>query len=176
MSVTLLLLRSGEEIITEAQEVFDPETKDPVGFKLHKPFRLEIVSDAEGGIVLDRTKGYQVSWFPWAPLSKDRDFFLPGSHVITAYAPLDSIAEQYVNAIKEDFYNENFKKHEDAIAGAFEDDMDMEDIFKEAEKLLEDDDGSDGSDPTIGNTPDIEGGTTGGGTELPPTGSVPNQG
>ena len=45
MSVSLLLLRSGEEIITEAQEVFDPETKDPVGFKLHKPFRLEIVSD-----------------------------------------------------------------------------------------------------------------------------------
>ena len=70
MSVSLLLLRSGEEIITEVQEVFDPETKDPVGFKLHKPFRLEIVSDAEGGIVLDRTKGYQVSWFPWAPLSR----------------------------------------------------------------------------------------------------------
>ena len=56
------------------------------------------------------------------------------------------------------------------------DDLDMEELFSEAEKLLEDDDGSDGSDPTIGNTPDIEGGTTGGGTELPPTGSVPDQG
>ena len=44
MSVKLLLLKSGEEVITEVQEVFDPETKDPVGFKLHKPFRLDTVS------------------------------------------------------------------------------------------------------------------------------------
>ena len=159
MTVKLLLLKSGEEVICDAQELVDPETKEAIGFKLHKPFRLDIVSDEEG-IILDRKKGYQVSWFPWAPLSKDRDFFLPAGHVITAYSPLDSISEQYVNAIKEEFYNENFKKHEDAIAGTFDDDLDMEDIFKEAEKLLEDDDGSDGSDPEIGNTPDIQSGTT----------------
>ena len=159
MTVKLLLLKSGEEVICDAQELVDPETKEAIGFKLHKPFRLDIVSDEEG-IILDRKKGYQVSWFPWAPLSKDRDFFLPAGHVITAYSPLDSISEQYVNAIKEEFYNENFKKHEDAIAGTFDDDLDMEDIFKEAEKLLEDDDGRDGSDPEIGNTPDIQSGTT----------------
>ena len=138
MSVTLLLLRSGEEIITEAQEVFDPETKDPVGFKLHKPFRLEIVSDAEGGIVLDRNKGYQVSWFPWAPLSKDKDFFLPAGHVITAYEPLDSITAQYVQAIKEEQYEKNFKAHEDVIAGVTDEDLDMEQIFKDAEAILDD--------------------------------------
>ena len=138
MSVSLLLLRSGEEIITEVQEVFDPETKDPVGFKLHKPFRLEIVSDAEGGIVLDRTKGYQVSWFPWAPLSKDKDFFLPAGHVITAYEPLDSITEQYVQAIKEEQYEKNFKAHEDVIAGVTDEDLDMEQIFKDAEAILDD--------------------------------------
>ena len=176
MSVKLLLLKSGEEVITEVQELMDPENKEPIGFKLHKPFRLDIVSDDEG-IVLDRKKGYQVSWFPWAPLSKDRDFFLPGHHVLTAYDPLDSIAEQYVNAIKEEEYEKNFKAHEDAIAGAVAgDDLDMEELFAEAEKLLEDDDGSDGSNPTIGDTPDIEGGTTGGGTELPPTGSIPDKG
>ena len=74
-------------------------------------------------------------------------------------------------------YEKNFKAHEDAIAGAVAgDDLDMEELFAEAEKLLEDDDGSDGSNPTIGDTPDIEGGTTGGGTELPPTGSVPDKG
>ena len=140
MSVSLLLLRSGEEIITEVQEVFDPETKDPVGFKLHKPFRLEIVSDAEGGIVLDRTKGYQVSWFPWAPLSKERDFFLPGHHVLTAYDPLDTITEQYLNAIKEENYEENFKRHEDIVSGSSEDELDMEQLFADAEKLLEDGD------------------------------------
>ena len=176
MSVKLLLLKSGEEVITEVQELLDPENKEPIGFKLHKPFRLDIVSDDEG-IVLDRKKGYQVSWFPWAPLSKDRDFFLPGHHVLTAYDPLDSIAEQYVNAIKEEEYEKNFKAHEEAIAGAVaSDDLDMEELFAEAEKLLEDEDGNDGSDSEVRDTSDQSGGTTGGGTELPPTGSIPNKG
>ena len=67
-----LLSKSGEEVICDAQELVDPETKDAIGFKLHKPFRLDIVSDEEG-IILDRKKGYQVSWFRKS-LSKDSDF------------------------------------------------------------------------------------------------------
>ena len=137
MSIKILLLRSNEEIITEAQEIADPETKEPVGFHLHKPFRLEIVSD-EGELIFNREKGYSLSWFPWAPLSKDKDFFLPAGHVITAYDPLDSIRDQYIQAIKEENYDENFKKHEDLIAGVEGDDLDMEQIFKDAEAALED--------------------------------------
>ena len=147
MSVKLLLLKSGEEVITEVKEIVDPETKDPVGFHMHKPFRLDIVSNAEDGIVINETKGYQVSWFPWAPLSKERDFFLPGHHVLTAYEPLDTITEQYLNAIKEENYEENFKKHEDIVSGKSEDELDMQQLFADAEKLLEDDD-ADSTDNT----------------------------
>ena len=103
---------------------------------MHKPFRLEIVSD-EGDLVFNREKGYQLSWFPWAPLSKDKDFFLPAGHVITAYEPLDSITDQYVLAIKEDQYEKNFKAHEDVIAGVTDEDLDMEQIFKDAEAVLD---------------------------------------
>ena len=137
MSVKILLLKSNEEIITEAREIANPETKEAIGYHIHKPFRLEIVSD-EGGLVFNREKGYQLSWFPWAPLSKDTYFYLPLGHVITAYDPLDSIMEQYVQAIKEENYNENFKKHEDVIAGVEDEDLDMEQIFKDAEAALED--------------------------------------
>tara|TARA_B100000212_G_scaffold324484_1_gene285359 strand:+ start:221 stop:661 length:441 start_codon:yes stop_codon:yes gene_type:complete len=146
MSIKILLLRSNEEIITEAQELADPETKESIGFKLHKPFRLEIVSD-EGEIVFNREKGYQLSWFPWAPLSKDKDFFLPAGHVITAYDPLDSIRDQYIQAIKEENYEENFKKHEAVMAGVRDEELDMEQIFKDAEKALEEDD-ADSTDNT----------------------------
>ena len=58
--------------------------------------------------------------------------------MITAYDPLDSIMDQYIQAIKEDTYDENFKKHEDVIAGVQDDDLDMEQIFKDAEKILDD--------------------------------------
>ena len=137
MSVKLLLLKSGEEVITEAKEIVNPETKEPMGYHLHKPFRLDIVSN-DGGIVFNNEKGYQLSWFPWAPLSKDKDFFLPAGHVITAYDPLDSISEQYVQAIREENYEENFKRHEDMIAGVTDNDLDMEEVFRQAEKALED--------------------------------------
>tara|TARA_B100000614_G_scaffold18870_1_gene15308 strand:+ start:6889 stop:7332 length:444 start_codon:yes stop_codon:yes gene_type:complete len=147
MSVKLLLLKSGEEVITEVKEIVDPETKDPVGFHLHKPFRLDIVSNSEEGIVINQQKGYQVSWFPWAPLSKERDFYLPGHHVLTAYDPLDTITEQYLMAIKEENYEENFKRHEDMISGATDDELDMEQLFADAEKLLEDED-ADSTDNT----------------------------
>ena len=90
MSIKILLLKSNEEIITEAKEIANPDSTTAIGYHLHKPFRLEIVSD-EGELIFNREKGYQLSWFPWAPLSKDKDFFLPADHVITAYDPLDSI-------------------------------------------------------------------------------------
>ena len=147
MSVKLLLLKSGEEVITEVKEILDPNSKDPIGFHMHKPFRLDIVSNDEDGIVINQTKGYQVSWFPWAPLSKERDFFLPGHHVLTAYDPLDSIVEQYLLAIKEETYEENFKRHEDMVSGVDGDELDMEQLFADAEKLLEDDDADSTNNP-----------------------------
>jgi len=107
---------------------------------MHKTFRLDIVSNDDEGIVINQTKGYQVSWFPWAPLSKERDFFLPGHHVLTAYDPLDSIVDQYLLAIKDENYDENFKRHEGMVAGESEDELDMEQLFADAEKLLEEDD------------------------------------
>ena len=58
--------------------------------------------------------------------------------MITAYDPLDSIAEQYVQAIKEENYEESFKRHEDMIAGVTDSDLDMEEVFKKAEEALED--------------------------------------
>ena len=155
MSVKLLLLKSGEEVITEVREMYDPDTKQPIGYHMHKPFRLEIVSDVDGGIVFNRDQGYQLHWFPWAPLSKDRDLFLPGHHVLTAYDPLDSIANQYLSAISEQNYEKNFKEHENMIAGEVGD-LDMDKLFEEAEKILEDEDGSDDRSSEERDTSSIE--------------------
>ena len=137
MSIKILLLRSNEEIITEAKEIANPESQIPLGYHLHKPFRLEIVSD-EGDLVFNREKGYQLSWFPWAPLSKDKDFYFPGSHVVTVYNPLDALMTQYISAIDEERYNENFKKHEERFNLSY-DENDLDEMFKEAEKIMNED-------------------------------------
>ena len=132
--IKLLLLRHGEEIISTVQEIVEPETEKPLGYRLHKPFRLDIVDQSQG-------QGYQLEWFPWAPLSKDKDFFIPGSHVVTVYDPLDALTTQYISAIDEERYNANFKKHEERFNLSYEE-QDLDAMFSEAEKIMNEDDGN----------------------------------
>ena len=37
MSIKLLMLRTGEEVISEVREITEPETERPLGYHLHKP-------------------------------------------------------------------------------------------------------------------------------------------
>ena len=129
--IKLLLLRHGEEIISTVQEIVEPETEKPLGYRLHKPFRLDIVDQSQG-------QGYQLEWFPWAPLSKDKDFYLPGSHVVTVYNPLDALTTQYISAIDEERYDANFKKHEERFNLSYEE-QDLDAMFNEAEKIMNED-------------------------------------
>ena len=129
--IKLLLLRHGEEIISTVKEIVEPETEKPLGYHLHKPFRLDIVDSQQN-------QGYQLEWFPWAPLSKDKDFYLPGSHVVTVYNPLDTLMTQYISAIDEERYDANFKKHEERFNLSYEEN-DLEAMFSEAEKIMSED-------------------------------------
>ena len=125
------MLRTGEEVISTVKEIVEPETEKPLGYHLHKPFRLDIIDSKEG-------QGYQLDWFPWAPLSKDKDFYLPGSHVVTVYNPLDTLMTQYISAIDEERYDANFKKHEERFNLSYEEN-DLEAMFSEAEKIMSED-------------------------------------
>ena len=129
--IKLLLLRHGEEIISTVKEIVEPETEKPLGYHLHKPFRLDIVDSQQ-------SQGYQLEWFPWAPLSKDKDFYLPGSHVVTVYNPLDALTTQYISAIDEERYDANFKKHEERFNLSYEE-QDLDAMFNEAEKIMNED-------------------------------------
>ena len=125
------MLRTGEEVISTVKEIVEPETEKPLGYHLHKPFRLDIVDSQQ-------SQGYQLEWFPWAPLSKDKDFYLPGSHVVTVYNPLDALTTQYISAIDEERYDANFKKHEERFNLSYEEN-DLEAMFSEAEKIMSED-------------------------------------
>jgi hypothetical protein len=144
MSIKLIYMRTGEEVISEVKEIAHPESGEPIGYHMHKPFRLDIVQQ---NIEFNSEKGYQLEWFPWAPLSKDRDFFIPGSQVITVYEPLDSLISQYISAIDETRYEENFRKHEARFNLSYED-IDLDDMFDEAEKMLAELEEDNGDSPT----------------------------
>ena len=57
------------------------------------------------------------------------------------YNPLDALATQYLSAVDEDRYNENFKKHEERFNLSYEE-QDLESMFSEAEKIMNEEDGN----------------------------------
>ena len=54
------------------------------------------------------------------------------------YNPLDALMTQYISAIDEERYNENFKKHEERFNLSYEE-QDLDDMFKEAQKIMNED-------------------------------------
>jgi hypothetical protein len=104
MTIKLLLLKSGEDIIANVNEmvVGDEENKRIVGYFLDRPCIVKMRSPTmiteEVGEGVQRT-GFEVSLFPWMPLSKDERIPIPADWMITMVEPVDKLKEMYVEDI-----------------------------------------------------------------------------
>jgi hypothetical protein len=101
MTVKVMLLKSGEDVITDAQEVRDKETDNIVAYHLMNPYVMQLTTvpvEPEGEITSEDDQPQvkiSVSYTHWAPLSKQREFFLPADWVVTIYDPHDNIMVDY---------------------------------------------------------------------------------
>ena len=93
MSVKLVLLKSGEDIVTDVQEmvVGDKENQKVVGYFFTKPCAVKMRTN-EGE---DGEKSFEISLFPWLPLTKDTKVPVINDWVITIVEPIDSLKEMY---------------------------------------------------------------------------------
>lgn len=93
MSVKLVLLKSGEDIVTDVQEmvVGDKENQKVVGYFFTKPCAVKMRTN-EGE---DSEKSFEISLFPWLPLTKDTKVPVINDWVITIVEPIDSLKEMY---------------------------------------------------------------------------------
>ena len=99
MSIKLLLLKSGEDIIADVTEmaVGEDENKRVVGYFLHKPCTIKMLDprtlgEEEGS---KHKAGFQVSLFPWMPLSKEDTIPITADWVITMVEPIIKLKEMY---------------------------------------------------------------------------------
>ena len=99
MSIKLLLLKSGEDIIEDDKEmaVGEKEDKRVVGYFLHKPCTIKMLDprtlgEEEGS---KHKAGFQVSLFPWMPLSKEDTIPITADCVITMVEPIIKLKEMY---------------------------------------------------------------------------------
>ena len=102
MTIKLLLLKSGEDIIADVTEMAmgEGEQKTIVGYFLDKPCVIRMRDPnllEENGA--KKQSGFQVSLFPWIPLSKDTRIPVPSDWLITMVEPAYKLKEMYVKDI-----------------------------------------------------------------------------
>lgn len=115
MSIKLCLLKTGETVIGDVKEVFDPNENKSLGYKMSAPYVVDYqyektltVEDEniEGNVKETPQEDSQISFKFWAPLSSERDFNFPYEFVEVIYEPHDKIVQSYL-AILEHWQMEN---------------------------------------------------------------------
>ncbi len=95
MSIKLILLKSGEDIITDISEMYiGDEDKRVVGYYLNRPCIVKMITQEE-----DDNSGFEVSLFPWMPLSSDEVIPIAVDWLITMVEPVDKLKEMYVEDV-----------------------------------------------------------------------------
>ena len=102
MTIKLLLLKSGEDVIADVSEMVmgEGDEKRVVGYHLDKPCVIRMknpnLQSEEGS---NKKAGFEVSLFPWIPLTKDTNIPIPADWLITLVEPVTKLKEMYVEDI-----------------------------------------------------------------------------
>ena len=98
MTIKLCLLKSGEDIITDLTEMRTEEGPQGrvIGYFFEKPCVVQM-KNPQTQIPDGNTKkaGFEVSLFPWIPLSKDTTIPIPADWLITIVEPVTKLKEMY---------------------------------------------------------------------------------
>ena len=115
MTIKLLLLKSGEDIIADVSEmvVGEEDNKKVVGYFLKQPCVIRMKNpnliEEDGN---NKKSGFEISLFPWMPLSKDKIIPITSDWLITMVEPITKITEMYVEDIV------NYGKNKDDQSGS----------------------------------------------------------
>lgn len=95
MSIKVAMLQSGEDVISDIKEIVFEEKV--IGYQFDRPY---IVKLSEPEILVENErKSISVLFYPWAPLSSDKQFFVPKEWVVTVYNTHSEIINSYLEKI-----------------------------------------------------------------------------
>jgi len=104
MTVKLVLLKSGEDIVADVSEMVVGDENDKenpprvIGYYLNRPCVVRM-QDARNLPELtkgnEQKQGYSVSLFPWMPLSKEDKIPIPADWMITMVEPVTKLSQMY---------------------------------------------------------------------------------
>ena len=99
MSIKLVMLKSGEDIIADIKEI--KSNDEVVGYYFDNPLIIKI-SESEEPTVLNEgdsltkySSKIDVTFYPWIPLAKDVRVPCSADWVVTIVEPVDKLKKQY---------------------------------------------------------------------------------
>ena len=90
MSVKLLILKSYEDVIADVKEMMAGDKV--IGYVLSNPFVTRLESSTEDASA-------NVTFYPYIPLSKQKEIPIPCDWVVSIVEPLDEVKESYLERL-----------------------------------------------------------------------------
>ena len=97
MSIKLVLLKSGEQVVSDTKELVSDDKVH--GYLFDRPQKI---STAKPVLLTEETiedRNIQITLSPWILLSKDTEMMVPREWVVTIVEPLESIVKLYQDKI-----------------------------------------------------------------------------
>ena len=97
MSIKLVLLKSGEQVVSDTKELVSDDKVH--GYLFDRPQKI---STAKPVLLTEETiedRNIQITLSPWILLSKDTEMMVPKEWVVTIVEPLESIVKLYQDKI-----------------------------------------------------------------------------
>ena len=99
MTVIILLLKSGEDVIGDVKEMVSSDVK-VLGYFVTKACVIKLLPKETDSPKMSK-KETSISMYPWMPLAKEKDIPLPTDWVVTMVTPIEKVETMY----KEDVLN-----------------------------------------------------------------------
>jgi len=102
MTIKLLILKSGEELISDINEMAVGEEDDQkvIGYFLRRPCLVKMKNPGVIDQEKNKTKaGFEVSLIPWIALSKEEVIPIPSDWLVTMVTPVEQLEQMYIEDV-----------------------------------------------------------------------------
>ena len=98
MTIKLVMLKSGEDIIADVKEIKSNE--EVIGYFFHDPFIVKMYEPEEPTVLSEGTTNQYSSkisivFYPWVPLSAEKRVPCSADWVITIVEPIENLKKLY---------------------------------------------------------------------------------
>ena len=102
MTIKLMILKSGEELISDINEMAVGEEDDQkvIGYFLRRPCLVKMKNPGVIDKENNKTKaGFEVSLIPWIALSADEVIPIPSDWLVTMVNPVEQLKTMYIEDV-----------------------------------------------------------------------------